>query len=400
MAPPPAARQIADDLHHDVRDAFLPRTPPPGFRSFGCAGEAADPLRWRGLGGLAATARMLAALALRMAAAPRGAAPDADATALMRFAARDLLCDPDDPDYPPTQTPWTAPRRNRLMLATLYGDGPARDPRRYGAGGRLRRDPACAIADAFAALHNTALARLGGRDAAARFAAARRVTQATYRAILFGDALPALLRADVLAACDGALDHPAAQHDEAPVELTHAALALLCAPDATGCDLRRTLLRGVEGGVMRVDALAATLRPRLLAARRDTRGDTGGGADWLALDPAARARALAAFCARPPACEIAPPPTPDPPLGFFLWLERAAPAAQGGGDGVRLGALGSALAGESLCAIRRAGAAAVEDAPSLAQERAACFPLGPAPAELGALLRAVAEPGAAPRRRS
>jgi hypothetical protein len=277
--PSPFRADIPDSLRPGVRDARLPRKPPAGFRNMFHEGAAPDAARWRGLGGGAETAHMLAALAERMMSTRRGpsASPFAAGyTYLAQFVAHDLQFSTDSSVYPPPVAPTTPLRDQRLMLETIYGDGPEEDPALYdgdcGAarGDRLGRNrlrvgrfgpgvppgqrtlprerprrgcssnpraPLCAaddrndenpvvaqIAGFFMRLHNVALRRLTRYgDPAERFRAARRVTQACFRAIVFEDLAPALLRPDVRAAHrDGRrLDAFFAASDAMPVEFSH-----------------------------------------------------------------------------------------------------------------------------------------------------------------------------------
>lgn len=268
---------LSDSLRHDARDARLPRAPSAGFRNMFHAGEAPESDRWAGLGATTETEHMLAALAERMMGArpPQGAATPFPSgyTYLAQFAAHDLQFSTDEAVYPPSAVPETPLRRRRLMLETIYGEGPDADPELYDDGldafapyrlrvGRfgpgvppgqrtLPRErahsgcsadpftPLCAaddrndenpivaqLAGFFMRLHNVSMRRLTRlSDPAERFAAARRVTQATFRAILFRDLLPRLLREDVLAAYEAGrrLDADAACVDDMPVEFTHAA---------------------------------------------------------------------------------------------------------------------------------------------------------------------------------
>ncbi len=420
MRPAIAYSRLPDALREDARDAFLPCAPPRGFRNLGWRGEAPEALRWRGCGGLARTEALLDAIAPSLPA-PRMAA---GAAALARFVEIDLFCAPDDPAYPPVAAPWTPPHRRRLMLAILYGDGPAREPERYdeGAGpmaglrplaGALRAagpDPfsplsrssapdfrahgaAEAVAAAFACLHALALGRLSGvTDRAARFAAAQRVTRAVYRDIVFHDLAPATLRADVLAACaaEPLADPTAADADDAASELAHVALPLWTAAadgdagidaptetSATPAALARALRFGAAGGVLGVESLAALLAPRLATLPAAAR--------WIAVDGAARTRLVADWAARGPLAERAWLRSDPPPLAL-LALESAAPADLGGGEGRRLGAMGTALVAEGLLACRHAGEAEVERDPRLPAELATVFPFDDAPRTMEGLL--------------
>jgi len=264
---------LPDSLRPDARDVRLPRTPAPGFRNMFHHHEAPEADRWRGLGGAADTEMMLAAVAERIMGARPASRPSpfsAGYTYLAQFVAHDLKFSTDEAFYPPTQVPRTPLRTRRLMLETIYGEGPDKDPELYDDGydalapyrlavgrfgpwvsagqrtlARRRHDgaftdapPLCTadprndenpvvaqIAGFFMRLHNVALRRLSRHgDPAARFEAARRVTQAVFRGIVFGDLVPVLLRDDVRAAYEAGrrLDTPAAESDDMPVEFTHA----------------------------------------------------------------------------------------------------------------------------------------------------------------------------------
>lgn len=259
---------LPDSLRPDARDARLPRSPAPGFRNMFHDGEADEGDRWRGLGAARDTELMLAAVAERMVSARPASAPApfaAGYTYLAQFVAHDLQFSTDAADYPPSSVPTVPLRRRRLTLETIYGEGPAQEPRLYDDGidalapYRLRvgkfgpgvspgqrtlaresggGTPLCAadvrndqnpvvaqIAGFFMRLHNVALRRLSRYgDPAERFEAARRVTQAVFRRIVFEDLTPKLLRADVRAAYEAGrrLDGAAYLTDDMPVEFTHA----------------------------------------------------------------------------------------------------------------------------------------------------------------------------------
>ncbi|MFN3614949.1 MAG: peroxidase family protein [Rubrimonas sp.] len=265
---------LPDSLRPDARDARLPLRPAHGFRNIMHDGEAPEALRWRGLGHSAETEVMLALLAERMmSAAPRNvSAPFAAGyTYLAQFMAHDLQFSTDETVYPGGATPFPPLHKRRLMLETIYGDGPEQDPEFYGEGcdalarWRLRvgafgpgvspgqrtlprrrhegcsadpNTPLCAaddrndenpvvaqIAGFFMRLHNVALRRLNRYDPGPeRFAAAQRVTRAIYRRIVFDDLLVRLLREDVRSRFEqGArIDARALTDDDAPVEFTHA----------------------------------------------------------------------------------------------------------------------------------------------------------------------------------
>jgi hypothetical protein len=270
---------LPDGLRTANLDRRLPKAPPKGFRNMMHAGAAPAAQRWSGAGVEGDTLLLLEAVAQRMMGAP--VAPQDGAFAagysyLAQFMAHDLQFSTSGDAYPP-QAPQIEPlRRQRLMLETIYGDGPAEDPALYEEGGRgdplapyrLRvsgfgpdatpgqrtlprerdrrgcssnqRAPLCAaddrndenpvvaqIAGLFMRLHNVALRRLTRYgDPGERFRAARRVTQAAFRAVLFDDLLPLLLRPDVRAAFEAGfrLDPHLATEDALPVEFTHCVL--------------------------------------------------------------------------------------------------------------------------------------------------------------------------------
>ena len=264
---------LPDSLRPDARDLRLPRAPAPGFRNMFHDAEAPEGDRWRGLGGAADTEMMLAAVAERIMGARPAPAPapfPAGYTYLAQFVAHDLKFSTDEAFYPPTQVPMIPLRARRLTLETIYGEGPQKDPELYDDGydalapyrlavgkfgpgapvgqrtlSRRRHDgdfgdapPLCAadprndenpvvaqIAGFFMRLHNVALRRLARHgDPAARFEAARRVTQAVFRRIVFADLAPMLLRDDVRSAYEAGrrLDRWAEESDDMPVEFTHA----------------------------------------------------------------------------------------------------------------------------------------------------------------------------------
>jgi hypothetical protein len=114
---------------------------------------------------------------------------------------------------------------------------------------------------------------------------------------------------------------------------------------------------------------------------------------WLAFDAESRAQTALCWLAwdsavEPTLAELAE----DPPLLFLTLLEAAAPAAEGGGDGRRLGALGSAVFGDLMFAARDATRAAVEDHPELPADERAVWGPGPPPARMTDLIAAVAAP--------
>jgi hypothetical protein len=310
---PTLRRALPLSLRPDARDAALPAHPPEGFRNILSVGEAPECARWRGVGSMLETERMLEALAFRLIrgpAKPGGAGFPAGYAYFAQFVTHDLHFATDPDLYPRRDVPQLPWRRRRLALDSLYGDGPADDPFLYGEGvgpladWRLRigrfgpapiprdgvrprggcpadpRAPQCGaderndenpvvaqLAGLFMRLHNRALDRLTGYgDPAERFAAARAVTEATFRRLVFDDLLPRLLRPDVKALYDagGALDAAfAAQTDDMPVEFTHAIARVghsLVRPDyAMGPDvndgrpinvaymLRHTVRRDPEG---------------------------------------------------------------------------------------------------------------------------------------------------------
>lgn len=265
---------LPESLRPDARDARLPRGPARGFRNMLHEHDAPESRRWRGLGQSGDTELMLAALAERMMSAiPRNVAPPFPAgyTYLAQFLAHDLQFSTDENVYPPSAAPFPPLHMRRLMLETIYGEGPEHDPELYGEGmdalapwrlrvgkfgpgvpsgqrtlPRRRHDgcsadpntPLCAaddrndenpvvaqIAGFFMRLHNVALRRLTAYDPGPdRFAAAQRVTRAVFRRIVFDDLLVHLLRDDVRTAYEGGarLDPYAQTHDDAPVEFTHA----------------------------------------------------------------------------------------------------------------------------------------------------------------------------------
>ncbi|SDZ78551.1 peroxidase family protein [Rubrimonas cliftonensis] len=263
-------RSLPESLRHDARDARLPARPAAGFRNMFNLHEADEPERWRGEGCASETERMLAAVAQRMMGARPSEAPSpfpAGYTYLAQFVAHDMQFSTEEAEYPPGSVPDVALRRRRLMLETIYGEGPEREPGLYQAGDdafarfRLRygafgpgvspgqrtlarmggasgqtlcaadirndENPVVAqVAGAFIRLHNVAMRRLTDyAEPEARFEAARRVTRAVYRGLVFGDLLPRLLRPDVAAAYAGGLrlDSPALETDDMPVEFSHAA---------------------------------------------------------------------------------------------------------------------------------------------------------------------------------
>ncbi|TVQ52670.1 MAG: hypothetical protein EA355_14690 [Rhodobacteraceae bacterium] len=485
---PTLRRSLPLSLWPDARDAALPADPPEGFRNILGAGAAPDCARWRGVGSMLETERMLEALAFRLIRGPAregGAGFPAGYAYFAQFVTHDLHFSTDPEFYPRRDVPHVPWRRRRLRLDSIYGEGPEDAPYLYGEGvgqladWRLRigrfgpgpiprltvrpragcpadpRAPQCGVderndenpvvaqlAGLFMRLHNRALDRLTAYgDPAERFAAARAVTEATFRRLVFDDLLPRLLRPDVRARYEreGALDEPfAAQTDDMPVEFTHAVSrvghALVRAdyavgrtvndghavnvaymlrhtvkrdpeafrkgrlwrvdwpaffgPEAQAADpfephvsvffaeapglmpgdaaartrahlVLRDLARGMEGGVQTVTATAAGFARRL--------GREAGSARWLALNPLRRAGAMARWIGAD--ARLAPwrrALALDPPLYLFTLVEAAAPAAAGGGDALRLGALGSALFAEPLYAARAlngdAAAAARSDA--------------------------------------
>lgn len=232
-------------------------TTPERFRNMFHAGWAPPAERWRFRGDPARREAALGALAERMMTAPDLGETSVEAgyTYLAQLVTHDMGFTLDErPPCPFAALParlGRAPGAGRLMLDILYCDGPdAPDAwRRYGAGAdtlapwrlhagaigdgaapgaaeaarraRLRagapatggadrasdRNPVFAgLLDLFRAVHNLALARLGGRGPAEkRFEAARRVTRAAYRRIVFEDLGARLLR-------PGALEALAARH--------------------------------------------------------------------------------------------------------------------------------------------------------------------------------------------
>jgi hypothetical protein len=273
MNPSFALSGLPESLRPDARDAYLPVEPPQGFRNMFHDVASRERDRWRGLGTTFETEPMLAALAERMVGArPLTAASPFPAgfTYLAQFAAHDMQFSSDPGIYPPSTVPVPALRRRRLMLETIYGEGPDRDPHLYGMGadwlapyrlrvgrfgpgapvgqrtlartgcsghpdarlcaadGRNDQNPVVAqIAGFFMRLHNVALRRLERHgDGQARFEAARRVTRAAFRRIVFGDLMPRMLRADVLAAYETGrrLDRAAADTDDMPAEFSDAVI--------------------------------------------------------------------------------------------------------------------------------------------------------------------------------
>lgn len=268
---PTLRRALPLSLRPDARDSALPAHPPEGFRNILCAAEAPDCARWRGAGSMLETERMLEALALRLIRGPAraGAAGfPAGYAYFAQFVTHDLHFSTDAAFYPRRDVPLVPWRRRRLALDTIYGDGPEETAYLYGEGvgpladwrlkiGRFGpapiprdtarprggcpadpRAPQCGVderndenpvvaqlAGLFMRLHNRAFDALSAYgDPAERFAAARAVTEATYRRLVFDDLLPRLLRPDVRRVYEtaGALDAGfAAQTDDLPVEFTH-----------------------------------------------------------------------------------------------------------------------------------------------------------------------------------
>jgi hypothetical protein len=501
--PAPFRTDIPEALRPDAPDVRLPRTPPPGFRNLLHPGAAPADARWSGLGSSAETELMLAAVAERMmsvrgATGPGGVA--AGYTYLAQFVAHDLQFSTNASVYPPRRPPAAPLCGRRLALETIYGEGPDEDPDLYETEasarfgdplGRLRfrvgrfgpgvspgqrtlprdrprggcsgnpRAPLCAaddrndenpvvaqIAGFFMRLHNVALRRLGRYgDPTERFAAARRVTQATFRAIVFDDLLPTLLRADVRAAYEAGrrVDPWCATDDDAPVEFSHCAFRgghamvrtdyalndtvnggqsvnvqymirhtskrdpeafregrawplawdrffgdaaqkaeplaphvnpfLAEAPGILSADyprarrahlILRDLARGMDGGPLRVGAMADAFAPHFAGQAGLNR--------WLGFDASHRGRAVMDWIGddralRPHIAALCG----DPPPYFFFLLEAAAPADQGGGGGRVFGALGSSVVAEPLYGARDANRAAIESHPDLATDCSAVF---------------------------
>lgn len=115
----------------------------------------------------------------------------------------------------------------------------------------------------------------------------------------------------------------------------------------------RDLARSTDGGLQSVSSLATRLAPALRSRFPD----------WLLWDGPARAKLISDWCN---ACgHLAPPHlAADPPLYLYTLLEAGrGPATQGFGDGLRLGALGSALLWGAIRAAVETAEAALPDAP-------------------------------------
>jgi hypothetical protein len=493
------------------------------FRNMFHAGWAPERARWRFPGDAESRRAALGALAERMMTAPDLGETSVEAgyTYLAQLVTHDMGFSLDRaPACPFAALPARLGRRpgaSRLLLDILYCEGPETPEawRRYGEGAdalarwrlhagavgggaapgaaeaarraRLRegapagadpgpvsdRNPVFAgLLDLFRAAHNRALARLGARPpGAARFEAARRVTQAAYRRIVFEDLCERLLRRGALEAlearlaCGEPLDAFATGADATPVEFSHAVSrfghALVRADYALGAAVKngdaiglhsllsRTPRQGASGrwaidwarffgpaaqraaafsprvtpflaeaptlaaprgppadraGLVRAD-LARSEAPDLAPDHRALSADAlaagiaplyGGAAQgWLAFDPERRRRATLCWLGGPAGRPVEPPLADlaaDPPLLFLTLLEASAPGAQGGGDGRRLGALGSAIFGVLLVAGRAATRAGIEDHPDLAADEAAVWGPGPPPARMTDLIAALAAP--------
>lgn len=356
----------AQALAADPRDARLPGEPPEGFRNLLHLREAAERDRWRGLGGLAETRAMLKAVERRAAPSPAGApgfGPSAAAAQMTRLALRDLQVSLDPALYPPATVGGPALRRRRLTLEALDGPELAADAGAARAAERLRR------------IEARAFSRLAaGRPVAAARREARRAACAVYRRTLFDEALPALIRIDAHQAFErGArFDRWADETDDMAVEVSHALAPTL-----------RALLGGGRApgaraaGEAPADGLAEAAAAGLLTVSALARGYAGlarvePGA--LLHDERRRAEAVSAWIGGD--ADLAPCAfalRAEPPLALFLAIEAAAPAAQGGGAGRRLGVLGSALLAETLYAAREASMAEVEDHPELKGALMAAF---------------------------
>lgn len=272
-------KDLPESLRPDARDARLPAQPGDGFRNLFHMHEAAEAERWRGCGSAGETLAMLQRVAAAMMRPPEtaegepprvGTLPSGYAY-LAQFAAHDFQFSTNEAVYPPRTVEGAALRRRRLLLETLYREGPERDPELFGEGadalapyrfrvgkfgpgvgvwrrtlprgprGTISGDPEiplCAadarndenpivaqIAGLFMRLHNVALRRLPQAEPAARFEAARRVTRAAFRRVLFDDLAVRLLRGDVRALYerDGPRDPTSAETDDVPVEFSHCA---------------------------------------------------------------------------------------------------------------------------------------------------------------------------------
>lgn len=270
-------KDLPESLRPDARDGRLPALPGEGFRNLFHMHEAAEGERWRGCGSTGETLAMLQRVAAAMMRPPgigegrpprEGELPSGYAY-FAQFAAHDFQFSTNAAVYPPQTVEGPALRRRRLLLETIYREGPERDPELFGEGsdalapyrfrvgkfgpgvGVWRRTlprhprstvsgdpdvPLCAadarndenpivaqIAGLFMRLHNVALRRLPNSDPAERFEAARRVTRAAFRRILFDDLAARLLRDDVRALYerDGPRDRAAAETDDVPVEFSH-----------------------------------------------------------------------------------------------------------------------------------------------------------------------------------
>ncbi|ODN70450.1 peroxidase family protein [Methylobrevis pamukkalensis] len=138
----------------------------------------------------------------------------------------------------------------------------------------------------------------------------------------------------------------------------------------------RDLARGLDIGVLTVDALSQ----RILPLKPE------GADDWLAFDAKARRKAavnwLDDFLPKADAKEIGR----NPPLYFFTLLEAEAKAAVGGGDGNRLGFLGSVVVAEVIFGAWRASAARVEDDPALSTWTHTVFGEGAVPETMDQLI--------------
>lgn len=116
----------------------------------------------------------------------------------------------------------------------------------------------------------------------------------------------------------------------------------------------RDLARSADSGLQTVTALAARLAPAL----RDR------FPDWVLWDDSARANLLSGWCA---ACGHPAPGhlTADPPLYLYALLEAGTgPRVRGFGEGLRLGALGSALLWSSVKGAVEVAASTLPDAPA------------------------------------
>ncbi|MGF1659508.1 MAG: peroxidase family protein [Rubrimonas sp.] len=144
----------------------------------------------------------------------------------------------------------------------------------------------------------------------------------------------------------------------------------------------RDLARGMDAGPLRVEALAEHVRADFAGVP--------GLHRWLAFDASHRGSAVlevlgedralkpwrASLCA-------------EPPLYLFALIEAAAPEDQGGGAGLRFGALGSIVTAEPLYAARDASRESVEDHPDLKVDAATVFGPAGAPAGMADLIEAL-----------